>query len=754
MTEKKAEKKKIFNYIVKFWLIVAGLIGLVFIFFYGVAHEWFGPMPSFEELENPNTNLASEIYSYDGQLMGTYYIENRSNVQYRELPPHLVEALMAIEDIRFEKHSGVDTKALFRVAYGVISGNYKGGGSTLTQQLAKNLFPRGNLSKPQLVMRKFKEWVTATKLERNYSKQEILAMYLNTVPFGSQSFGIKAAAKTFFNKETDSLNVEESALLVGLIKGPTWYSPVRNYDRSLERRNLVLNQMLKYDFITQDTFDSISQLPIDLSRYGIRDHKSGPATYFREILRMELREWCNTHYKADGTPYDLYKDGLRIHTTIDSRMQQYAEESVITHLRDDLQPAFYKHWEGYTNAPFDFDKDDAEEQIEKLMELAMKWSERYRVLKEKDTPPDSITLIFNTPAPMRVFSWEGEIDTVMTPMDSIRYYKFFLQAGLLSMEPTTGYVKAYVGGIDYRHFKYDHVKLTRRQVGSTFKPFLYTLAMQEGEFSPCSKVANVQYSVDLWDGTIWSPKNSSSDRVGEEVTLQWALANSNNWISAFLIKRYSPQSVIKIARKMGVTAEMDPVPAIALGTPDISLWEMLGAFNTFANKGVFIEPIMVTRIEDKYGNVIEDFTPDKQEAMSEETAFLMLELMKGVVQSGTGIRLRFKYGFTNPIAGKTGTTQNQSDGWFIGITPELSTGTWVGAEDRSVHFRTISLGQGANMALPIWALYMQKVYDDPDLNISRGDFEPPLKPISFELDCEKLENERTLPDKKNVFDDF
>ncbi len=753
MAEEKKPKKKFFNYILKFWLIFTVLVSLVFLFFFGVANEWFGPMPSFEELENPETNLASEIYSSDGKLLGTYYIENRSNAHYRELPEHLVEATMAIEDIRFENHSGVDTKALFRVAYGVLTGNYKGGGSTITQQLAKNLFPRGNLTKPQLVMRKFKEWVTATKLERNYSKQEILAMYLNTVPFGSQSFGIKAASKTFFNKEVDSLNLQESAMMAGLIKGPTWYSPVRNYERSVERRNLVLSQMLKYNFITQNVYDSVSQLPIDLSGFGIRDHKSGPATYFREILRMELREWCSKHFKADGTPYDLYKDGLRIYTTIDSRLQNHAEEAVITHLRDDLQPAFYAHWEGHENAPFDFEEEEAEEQIEKLMDLAIKWSERYRVLNEQGLSMDSIKEVFNTPARMRVFSWDGEIDTVMTPMDSIRYYKFFLQAGLLSMEPTTGHVKAYVGGIDYRHFKYDHVKLTRRQVGSTFKPFLYTLAMQEGEFSPCSKVANVQYSVDLWDGTIWAPKNPSSKRIGEEVTLKWALANSNNWISAFLIKRYSPQSVIKIARKMGVTAEMDAVPAIALGTPDISLWEMLGGFNTFANKGVHIEPIMVTKIEDKYGNVIERFTPEKQEAMSEETAFLMLELMKGVVQSGTGIRLRYKYGFTNPIAGKTGTTQNQSDGWFIGLTPDLSTGTWVGAEDRSVHFRTIGLGQGANMALPIWAIYMQKVYDDPELNISRGDFEKPLKPVSYELDCDKVDDTFSEPDE-NIFDDF
>ena len=388
--------------------------------------------------------------------------------------------------------------------------------------------------------------------------------------------------------------------------------------------------------------------------------------------------------------------------------------------------------------PFVFEKDEAEDQIKHVMELSMKWSERYRVLKLAGMPMDSIIDNFNTPVPMRIFSWDGEIDTVLSPIDSIFYYKYFLQAGLMSMEPTTGYVKAYVGGIDYRHFKYDHVKLSRRQVGSTFKPFLYTLAMQAGEFSPCSRVPNVQYTVDLPSGDIWAPRNSSDDRIGEEVTLKWALANSNNWISAFLIKRYSPMSVIKVARKMGVTANFDPVPAIALGSSDISLYEMVGAFNSFANKGVFVEPIFVTRIEDKYGNIIEEFIPRKEEAMSEETAYLMLDLMKGVVESGTGRRLKFKYQFYNPIAGKTGTTQNQSDGWFMGITPDLSTGVWVGAEDRSVHFRTITLGQGANMALPIWALFMRKVYDDPTLMISKGDFEKPLQPLSIEIDCDKF----------------
>jgi penicillin-binding protein 1A len=742
------------HYIARLWIIYALSLVLVILFFVGIANNLFGPMPSFEELENPKTNLATEIYSSDNKLIGTYYVENRSNVEYRELPPHLVQALLATEDIRFEKHSGIDIKALFRVAFGVMTGNSKGGGSTLTQQLAKNLFPRErNLSKPQLVMRKFKEWITAARLERNYSKQEILAMYLNTVDFGSQSWGIKIAAKTFFNKPVDSLKIEESALLVGVINAPTWYSPVRNPERSFERRNLVLRQMKRYNFITQAVYDSVSQIPLDMTEYGLRGHSTGLATYFREILRMEMKDWCNTHFKSDGSPYDLYKDGIKIYTTIDSRLQKYAEEALAQHLRNELQPAFFKHWRGYPNAPFVFDPEVATAETKSLMEQAMRRSGRYQQLKDEGVPADSIRMIFNTPVRMTVFSWKGPLDTIMTPMDSIRYSKFFLQAGMMSMDPHNGYILAYVGGIDYRFFQYDHVKLSKRQVGSTFKPFLYSLAMQEGEFTPCSKVANVQYSVELPDGTIWAPQNTSKKRIGEEVTLKWALANSNNWISAFLIKRYSPQSVITMARKMGVTSDLDPVPSLALGSSDISLYEMVGAFNTFPNKGVYIKPIMVTRIEDKYGNVIESFVPDKQEAMSEETAYLMLDLMKGVVQSGTGIRLRLKYGLNNPIAGKTGTTQNQSDGWFIGITPDLTTGVWVGAEDRSVHFRTISLGQGANMALPIWALYMQKVLADPTLRISKGDFEKPVQPLSVQLDCDKYEKDQEeLEEEKEIME--
>jgi len=738
-------KKKFFNYLFKLWFLFIAGLALVFLLFWGVANEWFGVMPTFEELENPKSNLASEVYSSDGELLGTYFIENRSNISYNELAPDLSNAFMAIEDIRFEEHSGIDERALARVFYGIITGNSAGGGSTLTQQLAKNLFPRGRLNKIQLVLRKFQEWVTATKLERYYSKQEIFAMYLNTVSFGHNAFGIKSATSTFFNKTPDSLNLQESALLAAMVNAPTRYSPILNPDNALKRRNLVLSQMQVYNFIDKATYDSVVQLPLGVSRYKMHGHTRGIATYFREYLRSELKKWCKTHFKPDGSPYNLYKDGLKIYTTIDSRMQRYAEQAVREHLAYDLQPSFYKHWDGYNHAPFvfeDLDDEEVDAQIDKVMKRTIKRSERYRLLRLAGADTDSIMKSFQTPAEMRIFSWNGPIDTIMTPLDSIRYYKYFLQAGLMSVESRTGYVRAYVGGMDYSFFQYDHVTQGRRQVGSTFKPFLYSLAMSEGEYSPCYKVPNISYSVELYDGTFWSPKNSSDERMGEEVTLKWALANSNNWISAYLMKRFSPEAVIQMTRKMGVRSQIPAVPSIALGTPDLSLYEMVGAMNTFANKGVYIRPTFVTKIEDKNGNVLEKFVPEKTEALDELSAYKMLELMKGVVESGTGNRLVWKYGFNNPIAGKTGTTQNQSDGWFMGVTPDIVTGIWVGAEDRSVHFRTITLGQGANMALPIWAIYMKKVYDDTSLGISKGDFEKPLKDVLIEFDCEKYDRQQ------------
>lgn len=743
MAKNKTKKKRdIKVYLIVIWTLFLLFALSVFLLFHGIVHEWFGEMPTFEELENPETNLATEIISADGKLLGTYYIENRSNVSYADISPDLIHALISIEDVRFYEHSGIDKIALFRVAKGIATGNSdQGGGSTITQQLAKNLFPRGeNLSKTKLVIRKLQEWVTATKLEYNYSKDEIIAMYLNTVFYGHNAYGIKKATETFFGKEPDEITMEEAALLAGVVNAPSKFSPRRHPDNAINRRNLVLKRMETNGYITEAEYDSISQIPIDLSHFGVLDHNAGQATYFREFLRSEMHEWAKTHFKQDGTPYNIYKDGLRIYTTIDSRMQQYAEEAVREHLALDLQPAFYEHWKGDPKAPFVL-KD--EEEVEKIMMLSMKRSERYRVLKKAGWPMDSIIANFNEPTEMRLFSWDGPIDTVLNPMDSIRYSKFFLQSALMSVETGTGHVKAYVGGDDFRFFQYDHVTQAKRQVGSTFKPFLYALAMQEGEYTPCTKVPNISYSIQLSDGKFWEPKDSGKTKFGEEVTLRWALAHSNNRISAYLMKRFGPEATIQMARRMGVTSDIPAVPSICLGVCDLSLYEMVGAMSTFANKGVYVKPIFITKIEDKNGNVIETFKAEQHEAMDEVTAYKMIELMKGVVYEGTGVRLRYKYGLRNPIAGKTGTTQNQSDGWFMGITPDLTTGIWTGAEDRSVHFKTITLGQGSNMALPIWALYMKKVYSDPTLHISQGDFQKPLSNVDLEFDCDKYEEEQS-----------
>jgi penicillin-binding protein 1A len=759
------------------WISFASFVILMVLFFTSISNSWIGVggMPSFEELENPRSNLASEIYSSDQVLLGKFYIENRSNVFYSELSPNLINALIATEDIRFEKHSGVDLRAILRAVKGVVTGNSSGGGSTVTQQLAKNLFPRGeDLSTFQTVIRKFQEWVTAIKLERNYTKNEILAMYFNTVDFGSQSFGIKSASRTFFDSTPDSLKIEEAAVLVGLLKAPTKYSPIINPENSFERRNVVLGQMEKYGFITTEIHDSLVDLPLDMSKYRIQDHNEGIATYFREHLRMLMTAdepdlddyndekkyniakeqwdnnpiygWCNKNTKADGSNYNIYKDGLRIYTTVNSKMQVYAEDAVKEHFGKYLQPIFYKRWKGVRKAPWSYQTTDSA--IEQTLLRDMKSSDRYRNGIEQGKSEEELEKEMNTEFNMRVFSWDGDFDTVMTPMDSIMYYKWFLQVGMMSVEPQTGYVRAYVGGINHNYFKLDHVCGTRRQVGSTFKPFVYALAMQEGEFSPCTKVPNVPVTFELENGKEWTPRNSGTYKDGEMVSLKEALAHSINYISAYLIKRYSPQAVIRLARKMGVKSEIPAVPAIALGVSELSVYEMVGEKSTYANKGVYVEPIFVTRIEDKNGNVIQTFVPNKNEAMSEETAYLMLKLMQGVVASGTGGWLHSRYGLRYPIAGKTGTTDDNSDGWFMGITPDLVTGVWVGCDDMRIHFRSTALGQGASMALPIWALYMQKVYADKDLNISKEDFEKPSKPLSIETDCEKYNREH--PEEQDV----
>ena len=731
------------------WILFGVLIFLVILFFFCVAKGVFGTMPTFEELENPRTNLATEIISADGKLLGTYFIENRSNVRYAELSHYMPEALISIEDERFTEHSGIDTKALFRVAYGVLTGNKKGGGSTITQQLAKNLFktreslntPDGKKHKHSLVLRKFQEWIIAARLEHNYSKEEIVAMYLNTVEFGHNTFGIRSAANTFFDKKPSEMNIEECALMAGVVNAPTRFSPIRNPERSLERRNLVLRKMAENGYLTQAECDSVSQIPIDMTHFSVKDHNTGQATYFREFLRGYLTAWADTTYRADGTPYNIYRDGLRIYTTIDSRMQRYAEEAVAEFMGKELQPTFYKHWKGQKNAPF---SNLTADQIDANLETAMKRSDRYRVLKNEGMPYDSIKAEFNRPVRMTVFSWNGLIDTIMTPMDSIRYYKWFMQASLVSIESHTGHVKAYVGGLDYRFFKYDHVTQARRQVGSTFKPFLYSLAMQEGEYTPCTRIPNIQYNILLEDGKVWSPRNAGG-RVGEEITLKYALAMSNNWISAYLMNQFGPNAVIAQARRMGVESPIEPVPAICLGVCDLKLIEMVRALSTLANQGVYIKPMFVTRIEDKNGNVIQRFTPEESEAMSELTAYKMIELMKGVVQSGTGGRLRSYYGIKNPVAGKTGTTQKNSDGYFMVLTPDLTTGVWVGNDDPTVHFRTTALGQGSRTGLPIWAIYMKKVYADKSLNISQGDFPRPNIPgVDLDFDCNSYDDRETI----------
>jgi penicillin-binding protein 1A len=725
---KKAAKAHYKKYILLFWIVV--LLPFISLggFIWFAANGYIGDsLPSFEELENPKSNLASEVITSDQEILGKYYIQNRTNVHYYELSPNLINALKATEDIRFEEHSGVDLRGLFRVLFKTLFARQEssGGGSTITQQLAKNLFHERPQSKFDRAIQKFQEWVIAARLEKNYTKEEIIAMYLNTVEFGSNAFGIKSAARAFFNKTPAELNIQESAVIVGLLKAPTYYSPIRNPKRSQQRRNVVLLQMKKYDFIDSHQFDSLKAMPIKLN-YQSEDFKFGIATYFREVLRKEMLDWCKEHTNnSTGKPYNLYTDGLKIYTTIDSRMQRYAEEAMKQHLTE-KQKQFAEHWKG--QEPW--------KGFEQILTEGEHRSDRYINMKLAKVSQKDIEKAFRTKTEMSVFSWKGDVDTVMTPMDSIKYYKKILQTGFMSMEPHTGFVRAWVGGNDYRHFKYDHVKEGKRQVGSTFKPFLYTLAMQEG-YSPCYKVPNVKYYIPLPPPQgYWSPDNADG-KYGGILSLKQGLAESVNCISAFLMKQFGPQAMIEIAHKMGITGDLPAVPALCLGVADVSVYDMVGAYSAFANKGVWTQPIYVTRIEDKNGNILQEFVPRKVEAISEETAFLMTNLMEGVVQFGTGARLRGQYKFTQHIAGKTGTTQNQSDGWFMGITPELVSGCWVGCEDRVVHFRTLELGQGARTAMPIWALYMQKVYTDTSLHIYQGDFERPKEPLSVELDCSK-----------------
>lgn len=710
-----------------------------------VANEVLGDLPSVEELQNPRSNLATVIYSSDGKELGKYYNENRVNITFKDLDKDLVEALVATEDARFYEHNGVDIKALLRSASGVFTGGSKGGGSTITQQLAKMMFPREKLSKFQLVIRKIKEWVIATRLEKNYTKEEIMAMYLNKFDFLNLAVGVKSAAKIYFNSSPDSLRIEQAAMLVGMAQNPSLYNPIRFEEKTKHRRNVVLSQMLKYGYINQTQFDTLKIKPLGLS-FHPEDHNEGPAPYFREYLRENfLKQWCETHINPETKkPYNIYKDGLRIYTTIDSRMQQYAEEAVAEHMYD-LQKAFIKDCKQKRNAPFAYNV--TKDEIEKILNSSMKRSDRYRELKQQGLSASEIEKNFHTPAKMTVWSIRGEIDTTMTPMDSIRYYKGFLQTGFMAIDPQTGQVRAWVGGINHKHFKYDHVKVGKRQVGSTFKPFVYAMAIQEG-YSPCYQMPCVKTCVTTEDGKEWCPDNSFNARQKAKwenrlLTLKQALALSVNYISAALMKKFGPYAVVNLAKRMGITSHLDPVPSLCLGTADISVFEMVGAIATFPNQGTFVQPTFITRIEDKNGKVLEEFMPQTDEVFSPEKAYVMCQLMKGVVQHGTGMGLA-KYKLGAQIGGKTGTTQNNSDGWFIGYTPDLAAGCWVGAEDRSVHFNSTDVGQGATMAMPIWGKFFQKALNDKTLNLSKGDFIKPDNLGDIELDCAKYELE-TIP---------
>ena len=668
-----------------------------------------------------------------------------------ELDNDLINALISTEDARFIKHSGIDLKALGRSVSGILTGNMnKGGGSTLTQQLAKMMFPRQKLSKPKMVLQKLKEWVIAARLEKNYTKDEILSMYLNKFDFLNQAVGIKSAAQIYFNRNQDSLEIQQAAMLIGMAKNPSVFNPIKKADTTMHRRNVVMFQMVKYGVLSKQKYDSLKLLPLGVI-FQPEDHNDGLAPYFREYLREYfMKDWCSKHINPEtNKPYNIYRDGLKIFTTVDSRMQRFAEEAVSEHMFD-LQKLFNKECKTKKNAPFAWNVN--KEQIENIMISSMKRSDRYRSLKNAGFSREQILEEFKKPVKMLVYSIKGDIDTIMTPWDSIRYYKSFLHTGFVAIEPTTGYVKAWVGGVNHRHFKFDHVKVGRRQVGSTFKPFVYALAIQEG-YSPCYQVPNVRTCITTPDGKEWCPDNSDGEKgTGKMITLRKALAGSVNYVSAFLIKRFGPEAVINLVRRMGITAPIDAVPSICLGTPDISVFEMVAANATFANKGTYIQPTFITRIEDKNGKVLEEFIPTTDEVFSEQNAFAIIQLMRGVVDYGTGSRLRGRFNLRNEIAGKTGTTQNNADGWFMGLTPELVAGCWTGGEERSVHFNSTNEGQGASMALPIWGKFFQKIYADKSLKMTKAGFKVPANMGDVELDCSKYDAANDLEIQDNGFE--
>ncbi|MBR5074823.1 MAG: transglycosylase domain-containing protein [Bacteroidales bacterium] len=739
-------------------ILVLLLLGLVWI---------FADIPSFEELEDPQSNLATQIIADDGTLLNTYHVENRSYSNYEELSQNLKDALVATEDARFYEHSGIDGKSLVRVAVkSLMLGNRAegGGGSTLSQQLAKSLFPRGEgKGKLKLITTKLKEWITAIKLERSYTKEEIMSMYLDAVFFGRNAYGIKSASSTFFGKLPKDLTVEEAALLVGMVNKPTKYNPVRNPELSLQRRNHVLKQMNKYGYLTDAQYDSIVKIPITLASRGDVDVSNGQAPYFRDMLKRimsasepkrssysnpydyrqdsirwkedPLYGWLNKNRKPDGEKYILEKDGLKIITPLNAKMQRYAEQAAVEHLKY-LQPLFKDDLKYRKHFPFA--DGTPENVIETLMNRSRRWSDRYKNMKEAGYSDSEIEKSFDEKTKMRVFAWndKGYIDTTMTPNDSILYFKSFLRTGLMAMEPETGYVRAYVGGANYNYFKYDQVMQGQRQVGSTFKPFLYTLAMQEG-FTPCDVAVNLPQSF-VTGNSVWTPKGGGN---GATVTLKWGLTVSNNNISAYLMKQFGPDALVQMAHNMGLKCYLEPVYSLCVGSADVPVYQMVSAYNTFPSKGVFVEPVYVLRIEDKNGRVLTNFASRKREAIGASTAYTMIGMMRSVVDAGTGARLR-RYIQGGEIAGKTGTTNDNSDGWFIGYVPRLTVGVWVGAEDRQVHFRWTGMGQGASVALPIWGLFMKKVLDDPSIPISIDDHF--TKPQGYSIDC--IPHNTTDPD--------
>ena len=736
--------------------------------FYAIDKGWIGYMPPIEDLQNPINRFATQVYSCDGKLMGTwnYNRENRVLVDYTKLSPALVDALVSTEDVRFYEHSGIDFYALARaiIKRGVLGQKSAGGGSTITQQLAKQLYTERAHSTLERVFQKPIEWVIAVKLERNYTKDEIITMYLNYFDFLHNAVGIKTASNTYFSKEPKDLSVNEAATLIGLCKNPSYYNPVRNPERSRERRNVVLGQMVKAGKLSQADFEKYKAEPVKL-KFHVSDHKDGMATYFRDFLRRYLTAkkperalyaswnmvrfyvdsitwesdplygWCNKNKKKNGEPYSIYTDGLRVHTTIDSRMQRYAEQAVEKHVAKFLQPAFDKANLKKPNAPFT--KDLTPAQVKQILMRSVRQCERYRVLKEDNATENEIQKSFNTPVRMSIFTYHGEVDTTMTPLDSIKYYKSFLRTGFMSICPQNGHVKAYVGGLDFSHFAYDMVMEGRRQVGSTIKPLLYSLAMENG-FSPCDEAPNVQQTY-IVAGKPWTPRNSGRARYGQMVTLKWGLQQSNNWISAYLMSKLNPQAFVDLLHQYGINnPEIHPSMALCLGPCEITVGEMASAYTAFVNHGIRASHMFVTRIEDGEGNIIAQFQPRMNEVISEESAHKMLYMLKAVVDGGTAGRLRFKYNLKGEIGGKTGTTNNNSDAWFVGLTPTLVSACWVGGDDRDIHFDSMDMGQGATMALPIFAYYMQQVYADPQLGYNENtpfDLPEGYDPCSFVEDA-------------------